>query len=99
MKWILFLGVLGAAGYLGYQYWYKADRSATSTESASGDSFMDSCRHVSRKIPRVDEYCTCLKDRGVNSMVMLGARPAGREAIAACQEEVGYTAPTPGLNP
>lgn len=99
MKTILFLAVIGVAGYYGYKHLYKPGGNATSTNTGSGDAFLAGCRNVSKKIPKVDEYCACLQQRGVKSMLMLGAKPAGREAIAACQGQVGYTAPTPGLNP
>ncbi len=99
MKTILLLALLGGAGYYGYKHFYKPAGTTTPTDTASGDTFLNRCRNASKKIPKVNEYCACLEQRGVKSMLMLGAKPAGRESIAACQEKVGYTTATPGLNP
>ena len=99
MKWIVILAILGGAGYFGYKHFYQKGDTTSAVSSESGDAFLSGCKRASKKIPKVDEYCTCLQQRGVKSMLMLGTKPAGREAMAACQEQVGYSTPTPGLNP
>ena len=96
MKWIGLLLVVAAAGYLGYKYLYKPGGStSSSTSSSSEDAFIAGCRQASQNVPKVEEYCACLRDKGVKSMAMLATNPTSREAMLACQEQVGHTAPGP----
>lgn len=97
MKWVLIIAVLVAAGFLGYKYLYKSRGSTPATSSS--DAFMDGCRQASQNIPKVDEYCACLKEKGVKSMAMLATNPKSREAMVTCQQKVGHSAAAPGLNP
>lgn len=99
MKWLLIIAVVAGGGYFAYDHFYNPGGSTTSQKTESAEGFLGACKHVSRKIPKVDEYCACLQEKGVKSMMMLGAKPEGQAAIADCQDRVGYSTATPGLNP